>query len=293
VLVFPALGSHGFLPDWVMENLFPNESYWRSFGLILAWPLFLYNLASGQPYGFWLVFSLVQTFVVIPYLCYRWGKGAYCGWICSCGALAETLGDEYRTKAPHGLLAKKMDNSGQVVLWFAAVVTVLLVIRTWFGVSTPVTGPLLSVYAMVVDVIFAGVLGVGVYFFYSGRVWCRFLCPLAALMHIFTRFSVYRIFANKKRCISCGICTRVCHMGIDVMGYASRGIPMDDVECVRCSSCINSCPMDVLTFGNQAKSDPDNLEYKKGPVPLTPGWANGLSAESYEKVASQSRKMNS
>jgi hypothetical protein len=29
----------------------------------------------------------------------------------------------------------------------------------------------------------------GVYFFLSGRVWCRFLCPLAALMHIYTRFS--------------------------------------------------------------------------------------------------------
>ena len=29
-----------------------------------------------------------------PALVWRWGKGAYCGWICSCGALAETLGDD-------------------------------------------------------------------------------------------------------------------------------------------------------------------------------------------------------
>jgi ferredoxin len=75
-------------------------------------------------------------------------------------------------------------------------------------------------------------------------------------------------------------------MGIDVMGYASPGIPMDDVECVRCSSCITSCPMDVLSFGNQAKSDPNNVEYKRGPVPLTPGWASGLSVQSREKLAS-------
>ena len=34
-------------------------------------------------------------------------KGAYCGWICSCGALAETVGDQLRTKTPHGPFWKK------------------------------------------------------------------------------------------------------------------------------------------------------------------------------------------
>jgi polyferredoxin len=200
--------------------------------------------------------------------------------------LGETLGDEYRTKAPHGPTAKKVENAGQIVLWFAAVISALVMLRTWANISVPGTDPLQNIYGFSVDIVLAGVLGVGVYFFYSGRVWCRFFCPLAALLHLYTRFSIYRIFSDKKRCISCGICTKVCHMGIDVMGYASRGIPMDDVECVRCSSCITSCPMDVLSFGNQAKSDPKNVEYKRGPVPLTPGWASGLSAQSREKLAS-------
>jgi ferredoxin len=284
VFVFPALGEHGLLSDWVMENVFPGGSYWRSFGLVLAWPLFLYNLASGQPVLFWLVLSVVQSFVILPYLVYRWGKGSFCGWICSCGGLAETLGDEYRTKAPHGPTAKKVENAGQIVLWFAAVASAFVVLRTWADISLPGTDLMQNIYAFVVDIVLAGVLGVGVYFFYSGRVWCRFFCPLAALLHLYTRFSIYRIFSDKKRCISCGICTRVCHMGIDVMGYASRGIPMDDVECVRCSSCITSCPMDVLTFGNQTKADPDNLEYKKGPISLMPGWGSGLPAERYEKL---------
>jgi len=35
---------------------------------------------------------------------------------------------------------------------------------------------------VVVDVFLAGVLGYGLYFWFSGRVWCRFMCPLAALM---------------------------------------------------------------------------------------------------------------
>jgi thioredoxin reductase/NAD-dependent dihydropyrimidine dehydrogenase PreA subunit len=247
MFLLPWLGSHGMLGDWVMTNVFPGGSYWRAYGIILAWPLFIHNLATSQPTTFWLITGLIQSFVIIPYIVYRWGKGAYCGWICSCGALAETLGDEYRTHAPHGATAKKWENAGQVVLWFAVFVTIVALLAGSKG--NPLSQVASDIYALVVDILFAGVLGVGVYFFMSGRVWCRFLCPLAALMHIYARFSVYRIFSNKKRCISCNICTKVCHMGIDVMNYANKGIPMNDVECVRCSACIVNCPMQVLTFG--------------------------------------------
>ncbi len=276
VFVLPWMGNTGLLGDWVMEHVFPGNSYYRSYGLILAWPLFIHNLAAGQPVMFWLILSVVQSFVIIPYINYRWGKGAYCGWICSCGALAETLGDEYRTKAPHGPIAKQWDNAGQIVLWFAAIVSLLIIINTWFKFYIPSTKTLQYSYSIIVDIILAGVLGVGVYFFLSGRVWCRFFCPLAALMHIYTKFSVYRIFSNKKRCISCNICTKVCHMGIDVMNYANKGIPMNDVECVRCSACVVHCPMQVLTFGSVDSIDLDNTLHKEKKTPLTPGWASGL-----------------
>ncbi|HET55899.1 MAG TPA: 4Fe-4S binding protein, partial [Ignavibacteria bacterium] len=113
--VFPLLGKIGALGGengFVFTQVFPKESYWRSYGFILAWPLNFSNLYNSNITTFWLVFSIVQTFVIIPYIVYRWGKGAYCGWICSCGALAETLGDEYRTLAPHGPKAKKWENFG-------------------------------------------------------------------------------------------------------------------------------------------------------------------------------------
>jgi polyferredoxin len=104
-------------------------------------------------------------------------------------------------------------------------------------------------YKWVVDVTLAGVVGYGVYFWYSGRFWCRFLCPLAALMHVYARFSRFGIVAEKKKCISCNVCTSVCHMGIDVMSFANKGLPMRDPECVRCSACVQSCPTGVLQFG--------------------------------------------
>jgi polyferredoxin len=104
-------------------------------------------------------------------------------------------------------------------------------------------------YKWFVDVLFGGVIGVGFYFKCSGRVWCRFACPLAALMHVYARFSRFAIVPEKKKCISCNVCTSVCHQGIDVMSFANRGLPMVDPECVRCSACVESCPTGVLQFG--------------------------------------------
>ena len=262
--VFPFLGKAGLLgtkSGFIFSQVFPNESYWRSYGFILAWPLNFSNLFNGNITTFWLVFSLIQTFVIIPMIVHKWGKGAYCGWICSCGALAETLGDEYRTLAPHGKKAKKLENIGQWILLAAFFITLLKLISILNNIEIPVLNEKISYasdflqkfYYVGVDVIFAGVLGAGVYFFLSGRIWCRFGCPLAALMHIYSRFSKYRIFSDKKKCISCNICTKVCHMGIDVMNYANKGIPMNDVECVRCSNCIVNCPTEVLKFGTISK----------------------------------------
>jgi polyferredoxin len=288
--VFPALGHTGILggkDGSFMTQVFPGESYWRSYGFILAWPLNFSNLYNSNITTFWLVFSLFQTFVFIPFIVYKWGKGAYCGWICSCGALAETLGDEYRTLAPHSARAKRWENFGQWALLAAFIITALKLISILYNIDIPVINEKVGYaadffhkfYYIGIDVIFAGVLGAGVYFFLSGRVWCRFGCPLAALMHIYNRFSRYRIFAEKKKCISCNICTKVCHMGIDVMNYANKGIPMNDVECVRCSACVVNCPTEVLSFGSLPKKDLNNASYKKLDFDFTnkkANWASGL-----------------
>lgn len=67
-------------------------------------------------------------------------------------------------------------------------------------------------------------------------------------------------------------------MGIDVMNYANKGIPMNDVECVRCSACVVNCPTEVLTFGSLQKSDAGNILYKNIPLPTLNknDWRSGL-----------------
>ncbi|MFQ5512538.1 MAG: NAD(P)-binding domain-containing protein [Candidatus Krumholzibacteriia bacterium] len=256
-IILPLLDKHGLLWRPLADGLFPvvdyghGREFWRAYGLILAWPLNVYNVFTHSPLAWWLVIAFVQTFVIIPAMIYFWGKGAYCGWICSCGALAETLGDTHRHKMPHGPRWNRFNMFGQAVL-LVAVLILLVRIYGWIFPGAAVDGLLLvakNQYKWVVDVFLAGVVGYGAYFWFSGRVWCRFMCPLAALMHIYARFSRFRILADKKKCISCNVCTSVCHQGIDIMNFANKGLPMEDPECVRCSACVQSCPTGVLAFG--------------------------------------------
>ncbi len=269
-LILPWMGRNGFFEPgqpmhWLADHLFESydgtlgheRAYWRAYGFILAFPLNVYNVFTDQPMWLWLGISFVQTFVLIPLIIFRWGKGAYCGWICSCGALAETMGDTQRTKMPHGPFWNRVNMVGQAALLFALVILGLRIAGWALGEGSWATHwyhklfegiPFLN-YAWSVDIFMGGILGVGLYFWFSGRVWCRFACPLAALMHIYTRFSRYRIFPDKHKCISCNVCTSVCHQGIDVMNFANKGLPMEDPECVRCSACVQQCPTGVLSFG--------------------------------------------
>ncbi len=288
-VLLPYLGHNGYFDSGILntiaDNLFPvvgyghGREYWRAYGFILAWPLFVNNFFTNEPMTWWLVIGSIQTFVIIPTLIYFFGKGAYCGWICSCGALAETMGDAHRQKMPHGPFWSKLNMSGQVILWVAFLLMGLRILGWVFpdgpfdvffhlgfdgkNAAGEIVNPIN--YKWIVDVSLAGVIGVGFYFWFSGRVWCRFFCPLAALMHVFAKFSRFRIIADKKKCISCNVCTSVCHQGIDVMNFANKGIAMEDPECVRCSACVQSCPTGVLQFGQVSKTG-EVLHYDQVPA---------------------------
>ena len=294
-------GFDGRVGGWIEATFFPGGSWWRAYGLILAWPLMAWNWFTAEPIWGWLILGFVQTFVLIPAMIFFWGKGSYCGWICSCGAMAETLGDTHRHKMPHGRVWNRLNMIGQVFLLFAFGLMGLK-IAAWSGVGWAEAGftyaakelPVVN-YAWLVDLFFAGAIGYGFYFWFSGRVWCRFACPLAALMHIYTRaFSRFAILAEKQKCISCNVCTSVCHQGIDVMSFANKGLPMQDPECVRCSACVQSCPTGVLSFGQvDAEHRPiarDPSWLAASPVRLAELTVNGKRQNDDAQNATQGRK---
>lgn len=76
------------------------------------------------------------------------------------------------------------------------------------------------------------------------RFWCRTLCPLGALLGIFTRFSMLRLEKDFDKCTGCQLCTQACQ------GAASPvpGREWEPAECISCFNCFNVCPEDALAF---------------------------------------------
>ena len=245
---------------WVGEALASDPNFagnaWRSYGLVYAWPLFFYTF-TGNPHHVWLIWGVVLSFVILPVLVLLHGK-RYCSWICGCGGLAETLGDRWRHLAPKGEAARRWERMNGWVLGAALVVSVLLLGQDVVKAFREPAGVGIRWYRLVVDTWLVGILPVGLYPFFGGKVWCRYWCPLAKLMEIWSsfytrmRWSRFRIVADD-RCIACGECTRYCQVGIDVMSFALRREELTNANssCIGCGICVSVCPMGVLGYGER------------------------------------------
>ena len=254
-----------------------ERAYWRAVGIIVPFPLNIANLFTDRVMWWWLGVSALQVGAFLPLMVRRWGKGGYCSSICPWGAFAETVGDGQREKAPHGPRANRWNMLGQGVL---AVTVLLLAIRIlgWmFGrYSSAAIGfgwayntlPYLN-YRWIHEVVLTGIAGVGFCFFLSGRAFCRFACPLGALLHIYAGGTRFRLIPDKAKCISCSDCTRVCHAGVDVMNFANKDLPVLDPQCVRCSACVAACPTGALTLGFRRPSGEVVLDKTEGSLVQT------------------------
>ena len=123
-----------------------------------------------------------------------------------------------------------------------------------------------SAYGFYIGSIFSGVIGTGFYPILGNRVWCRFGCPMAAILGFQQRlFSKFRITTNGGQCISCGNCSTYCEMGIDVRAYAQKGENIVRSSCVGCGICSAVCPRGVLKLEN------DSMEGRINPTEVLLG----------------------
>ncbi len=244
--------------EWVGAKLAGDPVFaqqaWRSYGVAYAWPLFFYTF-FGSPHQIWVVWGVLLSFVLIPILALFHGK-RYCSWVCGCGGLAETLGDRWRHLAPKGKASIRWESMNSVVLAAAVAVTGIVLLGDIIAVLRSPGEAGVRAYRLAADVWMVGILPVTLYPFFGGKIWCRYWCPLAKMMELFSRaytllrVSRFAISANEK-CIACGECTRNCQVGIDVMEFALKQEELNNANssCIGCGICVTVCPMDVLSFG--------------------------------------------
>ena len=75
---------------------------------------------------------------------------------------------------------------------------------------------------------------------YVPRGWCRYLCPVGAMMALFSRFSLLGLRIDVVKCDRCGECVRACPMMVRLLDQEPEKI--SDPECIYCFRCVAACP---------------------------------------------------
>ena len=104
--------------------------------------------------------------------------------------------------------------------------------------------------------ILLGIVVLSVFFY---RPFCKWICPLGAFYALFNRISLYQLHIDPDKCTSCGACSKVCKMDVDVSRTPNHA------ECIRCGDCIRICPHQAIskTFSFYSADRKKVKEYEK------------------------------
>ena len=113
--------------------------------------------------------------------------------------------------------------------------------------------PVFYRYTAIYAGIFLGLIGLNLL---APRFWCRYLCPLGALLGLLSKLSLVQREVNEG-CTACNACVGVCPTGTIERG---RGYASDPGECTMCLDCLAACPADAIDFPARA-AKPDRQAY--------------------------------
>lgn len=207
--------------------------------------------SSGVINGSAIIFTCMLLFSIV-------GSRLFCGWLCPAGSIQDIV-----SNAKSKQWNSRLKNSTKYIIW---VVWFLFVVSLsikknphradFFFMFGNDIGIIIS-YFMVVSLIYFIALATG------KRGMCHSLCWMAPFMVIgekiadFLHIPRFRLKADRKSCISCGLCSKRCPMSIDVKKMVQTG-NMDHTECISCLECVDNCPKKAISCGISVKSNMKN-----------------------------------
>jgi polyferredoxin len=75
------------------------------------------------------------------------------------------------------------------------------------------------------------------------RFWCRYLCPLGALLSLISPLGVFRRRVSEA-CNRCRACQKACPMG----AIGEDPLETRRPECIQCRACADACPQKAISF---------------------------------------------
>ena len=182
----------------------------------LSLPIFKYNLA----WYLFAVFTVASTVL--------WGR-LYCGRICAFGALTQLM-DPIVPRRMRFEIPVRIEKHANLIKY-----GVLAAVLGYFFATRDV-----GIYRFVEPFWMFGLFGtpgmwIGLAVLLAATVlvrnlYCRFLCPVGAMLGLLSNLTVFRI-KRWAECSTCKICEKTCEWG------AIRGPKIIASECVRCDDC--------------------------------------------------------
>ena len=196
---------------------------------------FFFYLLSGL-FGGSVIHYLVAK-IGGPFL---FGRG-YCGWSCWTAMVLDFLPYK-RNKV--GRIAAKWESLRYVHFGLS----LLLVLVLWFLFQyRPIQkGQDALVWLGVGNAFYFTSASILAFTLKDNRAFCKYLCPITAILKITSRFAILKIEGDKEQCTQCGACNKVCPMDINIMEYVKNGERVLSTECIFCLTCTTVCPDEIL-----------------------------------------------
>jgi Fe-S-cluster-containing dehydrogenase component len=210
--------------------------------LSIACPLGLaQNIAGSRT----ILLTSVVAGLVLAALTVAAGR-LFCGWLCPFGFVLDLAGKIIprrlrlpgflRTRlAKYGLAGAAIGVSGAVGYQAFCTVCPIGTLCRSYGVQAAVGGAELAILPAL------AVLEAS-----EKRSWCRYLCPVGALLALCAKLGIVKISIGASRCkkFSCMRCVGTCPMGIIPETDLREGVSprLDMSECIMCMRCIDTCP---------------------------------------------------